>query len=148
VSRYNLIQFRVSDGEKASVRAVAESQGKTTTGYCRDLVLASLGGGTTIPMPERKGQADGSDSSTADEGAKAEPVLARTVGAIPVDAGTTPGSLAPKVPPTVADEIEESRLKADSVREAFIARRAKELHARGATAPVARRLAAQEWERR
>jgi hypothetical protein len=137
VSRYNLIQFRVSDEEKASVRAVAESQGKTTTGYCRDLVLASLGGGVTIPVAGGRERPGGSVSSTADAGAKADPVLARTVGAIPVDAGTTPGSLTPKVPPMV-----------NAAREAFIDQRANELHGRGATTQVARWIAAQEWARR
>lgn len=128
MSRYNLIQFRVSDAEKASVRAVAEAAGLTLTEYVRDLVLRSLGGGTVIPMPERKGQAHGSDSSPADEEAKPEP--------------------AAKVSPAVAAEIEEARLKDDAAREAFIGRRAQELHGSGYTTPVARRMAVRDWEQR
>lgn len=129
MSRYNLIQFRVSDDEKAAVRRGAEAAGKTLTKYARDLVLASLGGGTVIPMPERKGQAGGSDSSIAkNEGAKAEP--------------------AAKVPPVVAAEVAEARLEDNEAREAFIGRRTREHHGHGHTTPVARQMAVRDWEQR
>lgn len=49
---------------------------------------------------------------------------------------------------TVADEIAEARLDDPTAREAFITRRAQQLHGQGKTMPVARSLASQEWATR
>lgn len=117
--------FRVSAAEKAAIKVLADLRGMKPGTYAR---LAALGqlpamGSRPPAMPERQGQAQAAPTIEEPEQEQRDA-------------------------PRVGAEVAEAKLEDGPAREAFIARRTRELYGQGKTTRLAESQAAEEWERR
>jgi hypothetical protein len=116
--RGTTIEVRVSDEEKAEITRRAEASGYKPGPYIRALGLGEI-------KPPRAAVAIAAGPSIKE-----------------------PKEEAPRRPPQVEAEIEESKLEDGEAHEAFVARRTKELFTQGKTTPLARQIAEAEWRQR
>lgn len=119
--RTETLKVRVTPVEKAKIGERAVAAGLGIAEFMRIRALGEKPRGLVRPEPEPK-RAPGIPSATT------------------VSVGVERQ--------TVADEIAEAQLDDPTAREAFIARRAQQIHGQGKTMPVARSLASHEWATR